>query len=314
MRFEVMNSLSKPTRIAIVGAGAIGGYYGARLAKAGLDVTFLLRSDYDHVSQSGFNVESVAGDFMLMDVACAQDSQEIGPVDLVVMAWKTTSNAHYQEVLTPLLHEGTQILTLQNGLGNCELLADLFGARRIFGGLCFICVNRIAAGEIRHTASGQVRVGEFQPNGSDRLLAMVNLLSEAGINCRAVENLELAQWMKLVWNIPFNGLAISEGGVDTQVLLETPGVEERIRRLMAEVKSVAVALGYDIEQSFIDNQVEVTRTMMAYRPSSMIDYVEGREVEVDAIWREPYRRACKLGVDAPEIKRLLDQIELRLEN
>lgn len=309
-----MNVISKSKRIAIVGTGAVGGYYGARLAQAGLDVTFLLRSDYDHVSQCGFNVESVAGDFKLADVDCARDSQEIGVVDLVVIAWKTTSNAHYQEVVSPLLHEQTQILTLQNGLGNCEMLANLFGAHRVFGGLCFICVNRIAAGEIRHTASGQVRVGEYQPDGSDRLLGLVNFLSESGINCRAVDNLELAQWMKLVWNIPFNGLAISEGGVDTQVLLETPGVEERIRRLMAEVKSVAVALGYDIEQSFIDNQVDVTRTMMAYRPSSMIDYVEGREVEVDAIWREPYRRACELGVDVPEIKRLLGQIESRLEN
>ena len=77
---------------------------------------------------------------------------------------------------------------------------------------------------------------------------------------------------------------------------------------------MAVALGYDIEESFIENQVEVTRTMMAYRPSSMIDYVEGREVEVDAIWREPYRRACEWGVDVPEIKRLLEEIESRIEN
>ena len=143
---------------------------------------------------------------------------------------------------------------------------------------------------------------------------LVASLRDGGINCRGVENLECAQWTKLVWNIPFNGLAISEGGVDTQALLATPGMEERVRRIMAEVQAVAAALGHLIEDSFIEQQVTVTRTMNAYRPSSMIDYVEGREVEVDAIWREPLRRARELGVDVPEIARLLVEIESRLKN
>ena len=308
-------SASKPLkRVAIVGSGAIGGYYGARLAQAGVDVHFLLRRDYDHVRENGFHVESVAGDFDLPEVTCAQSSQEIGPVDLVVLAWKTTSNEHYSEVIAPLLHENTVILTLQNGLGNCEALAELFGSRRVLGGLCFICVNRLAAGHLSHTASGQVRIGEFQPDGSDRLDKWVKFLSDGGINCRAVLSLEQAQWMKLVWNIPFNGLAISEGGVDTQVLLQTPGMEARVLRIMKEVQSVAAALGHEIEGSFLEQQISVTRTMKAYRPSSMIDYVEGREVEVGAIWREPYQRAVKLGVFVPEIKSLLSEIEKKLEN
>lgn len=298
----------------MVGVGAIGGYYGGRLAQAGMDVAFLLRSDFESISQDGLNVESIAGDFRIQNVTCVRDSREMGPVDLVVIAWKTTSNSHYREVISPLLHDDTQILTLQNGLGNTEALAALFGAHRVFGGLCFICANRVAPGEIRHTASGQVRVGEYQPDGSERLRDLVAFLVDGGIHCRAVENLEQAQWSKLVWNIPFNGLAISEGGVDTQVLLDTPGVEDRIRRLMSEVQSVAAALGHQIEDSFIDQQIAVTRTMKAYRPSSMIDYIEGREVEVDAIWREPYRRACELGVSVPEIERLLREIESRLEN
>jgi len=234
-----MSDVFKLKRVAIVGAGAIGGYYGGRLAHAGYDVTFLLRRDYDHVSQHGFQIKSVDGDFDLPEVSCARSSQEIGPVDLVVVAWKTTANSQYKEVITPLLHDETVILTLQNGLGNCEALSDLFGAHRIFGGLCFICVNRIGLGEISHTASGQIRVGEYEPDGSDRLAGLVSFLCDGGIDCRSVKNLEHAQWMKLVWNIPFNGLAISEGGVDTQTLLETPGVEDRVFRLMEEVQQTA---------------------------------------------------------------------------
>lgn len=308
-----MASMREIKRVAIVGAGAVGGYYGARLAQSGMDVSFLLRSDYAHVRSHGLAVESVAGDFELAEVQCAESAEAIGPVDCVMVAWKATSNRHYEKVIRPLLHAHSMILTLQNGLGNVEELGRIFGAERIFGGLCFVCINRVGPGRISHTASGLMRVGEYCPDGSGRLRYLVDLLRGGGIDCHAVENLEEAQWMKLVWNIPFNGLAIAEGGVDTRVLLETPGVEARIRRIMKEVQAVASALGYYIADDFLEKQMAMTRLMDAYRPSSMIDYVEGREVEVDAIWREPLRRAQRLGVGVPEIEGLLAEIELRLE-
>jgi len=305
--------MKKIRNVAIVGAGAIGGYYGGRLAEAGISVSFLLRSDYDYVREHGLRVKSIAGDFNLPKVKCAKSSKEIGVVDLVIVAWKTTSNSAYQPVISPLLHEETIILTLQNGLGNTERLAEIFGAHRIFGGLCFVCINRVGPGEIVHSAAGIVKVGEYQPDGSDRLKQLVAFLSQGGIDCREVRDLEAAQWTKLVWNIPFNGLAISEGGVDTEVLLSRPEMVARILRVMKEVQSVASALGFSISDEVLDQQIAVTRSMGAYRPSSMIDYVEGRAVEVDAIWREPLRRAHRIGVDVPEIERLLAEIEQRLE-
>ena len=303
-------------RIAIVGSGAIGGYYGARLAQAGMEVIFLLRSDYEHISEHGLKVSSVAGDIRLPEVRCATASAEIGPVDLVIVAWKATSNSYYDEVISPLLHRQTLILTLQNGLGNVEELARLFGPERIFGGLCFVCINRTGPGELCHSASGMIRVGEYESGAegvSARLAELVQLMSHGGINARAEPELGKAQWMKLVWNIPFNGLAIAEGGVDTAVLLSMPGMEDRIRRIMREVQAVAAAMGYEIEDDFLERQIEVTRPMEAYRPSSMIDYVEGREIEVEAIWRQAVLCACALGVKVPEIERLLGEIELRLE-
>jgi len=311
-----MFRVDRVDRVAVVGTGAVGGYYGARLAQSGLDVSFLLRGDYKHVKEHGLTVKSVAGDFDLPEVQCFETSREIGVVDLVIVAWKTTSNHYYEEVIRPLLHEGSWILTLQNGLGNVEKLAALFGPERVFGGLCFVCINRTGPGALCHSASGLVRVGEFQPefqpNGTSRLQDLTRSLTEGGIQCQEVGDLEEAQWLKLVWNIPFNGLAISEGGVDTRVLLESQPTEDRIRCIMMEVKAIAAALGHQINDTFIEQQIAVTRTMNAYRPSSMIDYVEGREVEVDAIWREPVRRAHALGVEIPEIELLLGEIELRL--
>lgn len=295
-------------RIAIVGAGAVGCYYGARLAQGGLNVTFLLRSDYEYVSRNGLEIQSVSGDFTLPEVQCEQSATDIGKVDLVIVAWKTTANANYQNVIEPLLHEGSRILTLQNGLGNVEELARLFGAERVFGGLCFVCINRLSAGVISHTASGLIRVGKYQPSSRFELHSLVEYLSNGGVHCEAVENLEKAQWMKLVWNIPFNGLSISEGGIDTEALLNIPGMESKILRIMKEIQAVAAELGHEISDGFLERQIEITKPMGRYRPSSMIDFIEGREVEIGSIWQEPIRQAQELGVDVPEIECLLIKI------
>ncbi|MCW1923059.1 2-dehydropantoate 2-reductase [Luteolibacter arcticus] len=298
--------------VAVVGAGAIGLYYGSRLAAAGEDVRFLLRSDYDTVRRDGIRIESVAGDLHLTDVKAFRSRAEIGPVDLVIVAWKTTSNDLLGEVLPPLLHEGTQVLTLQNGLGNCEQLAAIVGADRVLGALCFVCLNRLSPGHVSHTAGGRISVGEFVNDDRGRAPEIARRFSAAGIPTEAAPDLAAAQWTKLVWNIPFNGLAIAEGGVTTDVLLATPGVEDEIRSLMAEVIGAAQALGLSLEESLIDFNVERTRPMGPYRPSSMIDYVEGREVEFDEIWGEPLRRAKAAGVEVPHLEKLAGRIQERL--
>ncbi len=299
--------------VAVVGAGAIGLYYGARLAAAGNDVRFLLRSGYEAVKRDGIRVESVAGDLHLPAVQAFRTPAEIGPVDLVIVAWKTTSNDLFGKVLPPLLHGQTQVLTLQNGLGNCERLEELVRPDQILGGLCFVCLNRLSPGFVSHTAGGRVAIGEYVKDGRCRAEEIAGRFSAAGIPAEAAPSLAEAQWKKLVWNIPFNGLAIAEGGVTTDVLLGSPGVEDEIRALMGEVVSAARAQGLALEDSLIDFNIERTRPMGPYRPSSMIDYVEGREVEFDSIWDEPLKRAKAAGVEVPHMERLAARIKAALD-
>jgi len=293
-------------KIAVVGSGAVGIYYGARLTAAGENVTFLMRSDFDHVREHGLRVDSVHGDFLLENVRCEKDSKNIGEVDLVIIAWKATANGSAEEVISPLLDKNTQLLVLQNGLGNCELYAGLFGAHRVLGGLCFVCINRVAPGHVRHTASGLIRVGSYA--GSPCPVELIEVCRESGFACEWVECLEKAQWMKLVWNIPFNGLAIVEGGVDTAKLLGELGLEKDLRALMSEVILCAKAYGHEINPKVIDQQIEITRPMGAYKPSSMLDYVAGKPVEVEAIWGEPLKRAKARGVEVPLIEDLYARI------
>ena len=298
--------------IAVVGAGAVGLYYGGRLAAAGGDVRFLVRSDYEALRRDGLRVESVAGDFALARPVVFRRARDIGPVDLAVVAWKATANRMLGEVLPPLLHARTRVLTLQNGLGNCEALAAIAGAERVLGGLCFVCLNRLAPGFVRHTAGGSVSVGAAGADPGGWAGAVARRLTASGVPCERVADLAAAQWQKLLWNVPFNGLAIAEGGVTTADLLAVPAIEAEARALMHEVVAAARGLGFALDDALIDWNIERTRPMGAYRPSSMIDFVAGREVEVEAIWAEPIRRARAAGVPVPRMERLLDRIRRRL--
>jgi 2-dehydropantoate 2-reductase len=299
--------------VAVVGSGAIGLYYGGRLAAAGEEVKFLLRSDFDTISQEGLKVESVHGYFSLGEVDAYRSAEEIGPVDLVIVAWKATANHQLAKVLPPLLHADTQVLTLQNGLGNCEMLADIAGPKNVLGGLCFVCINRISPGLVSHTAGGRVTLGEWRPDGRGRVAELEKRFKAAGIQGVAVDNLEKSQWEKLVWNIPFNGLSVAECGVTTDVLLSSPQMETELRDLMIEVITAARALGLDLGDDLIDFNIERTRPMGPYRTSSMIDFVEGREVEVAPIWEEPLRRAKDAGVAMPHLEKLLGRIREALK-
>ena len=193
--------------IAIVGTGALGGYYGGRLAQHGCDVHFLLRSDYEAVRRNGLVVRSWNGDFILPKVQAYRSPADMPKVDLVVVTLKSTSNDQVEGLVRPLLKETTILLTLQNGLGNEDHLAHLFGAARVLGGIAFACINRVGPGVIEHTSHGLIRVGSFGGGASDPRPAQVaRMFTSSNVRCEAVENLLATRWMKLAWNIPFNGL------------------------------------------------------------------------------------------------------------
>ena len=302
MGFSVVMKIDS---VAIVGAGAVGCYYGCRIVEAGGKVRFLLRGDYEAVLRKGFEVESVAGNLKVEKPKVYRDSAEMGPVDLVIVSWKATANEYAEEVIRPLLHKGTRILTLQTGLGNVELLEGLFGKGRVLGGLCFVCINRMAAGEVRHSSGGLISIGESIASG---VLSEMSSLFGEKVEVKVVASLAEAQWRKLVWNIPFNGLCVTEGGIDTEELLDRAGKEEEVRELMQEVQATARALGYEISDEFIAGQIATTRKMGAYKPSSMLDYVNGFPLEVEAIWGEPVRRAEAAGVAVPRLRALYEGI------
>ena len=290
-------------RYGIVGSGALGGYYGARLAHAGCDVHFLMRSDLETVRRDGLMVRSKDGDFHLSKVNAYGTPEEMGLCDVVLIGLKTTSNAALPEIIPPLLGPDTAVVTLQNGLGNEELLASHFGARRVMGGLCFVCLNRTAPGVVEHYGHGTLSIGEYKGPPQDRTMRLVTDFQRAGIEAKAVQSLITERWRKLVWNIPFNGLGIAAAANVAQVLNDAH-LHAAARELMSEVISAAGSLGYAIRPDFVDFQIERSWPMGDYRSSSQIDYEAGREVEVEAIWGEPLRQARGAGCGTPRLELL----------
>jgi len=303
-------------RVAIVGAGALGLYYGALLQQSGVETHFLLRRDYEAIRQNGLQVYSINGDFHLSCVHAWRTPQEIGPVDLVVVGLKTFANGSLQELIAPLLTTGTEILTLQNGLGNEEALAALFGAERVLGGVAFLCSNRGAPGVVHHLGAGRIIVGEFFRRDPARIEQVAALFRRAGVDCKTTADLQKARWEKLVWNIPFNGLAaLLLQPVDR--LLAVAASRRLVRELMLEVIAAANAqgLGREIGEDYADSMIEFTDNMGEYRPSMQIDREEGRQLEIEAIFRKPLAAGTAQGVAMPRVEMLatlLEQVQVEL--
>jgi len=289
-------------KIAIVGSGAIGTYYGAKLAYGGGDVHFLMRGDLNEVRHNGLSIRGTGEDFRVTKVNCYNSTKEIGPCDLVLIAVKATSNADLVDLIPPLLHERTMLLTLQNGLGNEEFLARHFGPERVLGGLCFICLSRASRTEVERYDLGHILIGEYERKPGERIRALASQFQACELKCEITQDLALDHWRKLVWNIPFNGLSILAGGVDTAAILADEALYRATLALMNEVIEAANKCGHALESTAVLEQIERTRNMGAYKPSTLLDWEAGKPLEIEAIWGEPLRRAVAAGAKAPRLE------------
>jgi 2-dehydropantoate 2-reductase len=326
--------LPQHPRIAVIGSGAVGAYYGGRLAQHGHDVHFLVRGDFDTVKETGWTIRSCDGDFVLPPRSLnVYDAPKSMPrVDMVLVTLKTTSNDAFPQLIGPLLGPDTCILTIQNGLGNEDQLAQLFGAQRILGGMAFVCINRIGPGVIHHLEHGLIRLGEFAAPGaagpvSARAESIAALFRGAGIRCQAIDDLRRGRWEKLVWNVPFNGLGAVLDWTTDRLIANERGLS-LVQGLMREVIAAARADGADLAAaepanppgvadarenaiaSIIARQIEHTRTMGAYITSMQVDRRQGRPMEVESILGEPLRRARAACVEAPLLYALYEMAGL----
>jgi len=258
-------------------------------------------------------VESPDGDVKLPQVNAYRDVANMPPCDVVVVALKTTQNHLLPQLLPPVLKPSGVVLVLQNGLGVEAAVADVVGADRVMGGLCFLCSNKVGPGHIRHLDYKKIEIGEYdiarQAKGvSDRMRAIAADFERAGIPIALAEDLVLARWKKLMWNIPFNGLSVVLDATTAEMMLDDHA-RQLATDLMTEVVMGAAGQGRQIPPGFQEEMLEHTAEMKPYRTSMKIDYDEARPLEVEAMYGAPLRAAQAVNVPLPKVMALYQQLK-----
>lgn len=300
--------VQKIQRYAVIGTGAVGGYYGALLRQKGYDVYFLARSDFQYIREHGIRIDRDDGALCIPDVSVHDTISSMPRCDVVIFTVKSTQIDPFLPKLSQLLTEKGVVIVMQNGLGIEEQVAGYIGRDRVIGSLCFIAANKTGPGTIRHLAYGSLSMGcmadgEASSSAHTLLPGIVDEFTDAGIDVSVVDNLLLARWKKMVWNIPFNGLSVLLRAT-TQELMDNLPVRYLIRELMEEVCRCAAICGSSIPDSFVDKMMADTDTMPPYLTSMRLDFDNGRPMELAAIYGNPLQAVTERGGTAPRIDML----------
>ena len=298
-------------RYAVVGAGAIGGYYGAKLAYSGQEVHFLLHSDYQYVKERGFQVDSCDGSFHLPQVNVYQHAQDMPQCDVVIVGLKTINNHLLPQLLPPLLHEHTAVVLIQNGIGVEADVQQMFPGVQLIAGLAFICSAKTEPGRVNHQCYGSINLGNYSCRDEALFAQILADFNAAGVTAASVPYAE-ARWKKAVWNMPFNGMTVA---LDTQtdLLLKNPATRALIREQMMEVIGAAQALGVSaLTEEFADKMIAMTDAMTPYSPSMKLDYDFHRPMEIHYLYTRPIELAAEAGFAMPRLKML--EAELRFKS
>ena len=316
-------------KYAVIGTGAIGGYYGARLAQSGQEVHFLLRSDYDYVREHGLQVDSCNGSFHLDNPHVYHSTADMPQVDVVLVCLKSINNHLLKELLPPLLSPlpplgsaaslceeqgGTEggssplIILIQNGIGIEDDVQAMFPHVPLAAGLAFICSAKTEPGRVNHQCYGQINLGNYSCHDEALVRQVLDEFNAAGVKAGQVEYHQ-ARWKKAVWNMPFNGMTVALN-TRTDLLLSNPGTRRLIHEQMMEVIGAARHLGVTgIDESFADLMIKMTDEMTPYSPSMKLDYDYHRRMEIQYLYTRPIAIAREAGYAMPRLEML--EAELR---
>ena len=287
-------------RIAVVGAGGVGGYFGGRLAQAGHDVTFIARGEHLRAMlQAGLRVESISGDFAVSPVQATDNPGEVGAVELVILGVKAWQIPDAAARLGPMLGPDTLVLPLQNGLEASSQLAAVLGPASVLGGLCAIYSFITAPGCIRHIGiDPSVTFGALQPIQASRLGAIRAALQQAGVTADIASDIRVPLWEKFLvlrW-----GVVGAVSRVPADVLRQLPPVRDMIDQAGREVLDVARTQGIDLSADALQRSNALLDSLPAGATTSLQrDVMEGRPSELDAQAGALVRLGAEVGVATP---------------
>ncbi len=287
-------------KVAVYGAGALGGYFGARLAAGGADVTLIARgAQLVALRAEGLRVRSPLGDLQLR-LAAVSDPSEVGPVDLVLFCVKSYDTEEAAGQLGPLLGPETAVLSLQNGIDNEDQIAAVIGRDHVVGGVAFIFVALAAPGVVEHTGTtSRIVFGELDGRPSDRAQRILDALVAGGVNAEMTADIRAQLWTKFSFICAVAGMTAAVR-LPLGPIRDDPASWGMFRSILEEVTALAGAEGVDLAPDLVDRQIALASGLAADSYSSLYhDLVNGRRMELEAIHGTVVSRARAIGLAAP---------------
>lgn len=285
-------------QILMIGAGSVGGFFGARLAKQSLDVSFLLRPNtLAAVKRNGLTIRSAEGTFTVRPQA-ASDARDLPRPDLIVLGVKAYDLDEVLHQIEPVLTDKTVILTLQNGIDTEDRLHARLQRDCVVGGVAYIYSKIAEPGVIDHYKKGAVAIGELMGHESTRVLAIRDLFVSAGIPCHLSKDIRRSKWEKMCWNCVFNPITVL---IDDQVAraLDHPEMTGVIRQIVEEVAAVSAALKVPLPLDMPERVVKATREIRDIHTSMYDDWKAGRRTEIDYLNGYIVKMGRELGIPTP---------------
>jgi len=286
--------------ILIYGAGGVGAFFGALLARSGHDVRFVARgAQLEALRAGGIRIQSaLLGDMQVPTPTVHARAAESGQADLVLVCVKTHQTDAILDDLSAVVGEQTILVTLQNGVESDEVLAARFGARRVLPAVVYVGATVEAPGVVRHDAPAKIVIGARQGFDRARVAGVRDVLAAAGQPVQIAEDIQRERWRKLIWNASFNSVSAVTLRAPGE-LLALPETRALLLEIMHEVVGVGRALGIDLRESDVDAHVAWTERASAMRTSTMVDRERGRTMEADALVGVIVRKGREAGVDTP---------------
>jgi 2-dehydropantoate 2-reductase len=273
---------SEAMRIAVMGSGAVGGYFGARLAAAGANVAFVARGKHlEAMRRDGLTIASTGGDSHVRALF-TDDPRAIGRADLILFCVKSYDTDAAAEQLAPLTNDATTILSLQNGVDNPDKLADRWGARHVLAGVVYLGAQIAAPGRIAHSAGGRIVLGALDGSTTEAAQSAAALFSAAGVPCAVSAEIRKVMWAKLAWNAPFCALSCLARAT-VQEILDSESLRALAAASIAEVREAARADGVELAASIVEDTFNFSRGLGGFKPSMLQDLEAEKPLEYEAL-------------------------------
>ncbi|MGC1859237.1 MAG: 2-dehydropantoate 2-reductase [Pseudolabrys sp.] len=289
-------------RIAAMAAGAVGGYFGARLAAAGHDVFFIARGAHrDAIVKNGLKIESVLGDMHLAKPNVTDDPAEVGPVDIVLFAVKLWDTESAAEAARPLLGPDSRLITFQNGIDSVDRLSAVLGADRVVGGAAYIATVMASPGVIRHTSQFAIlRIGRADKKPDAKLSAFVDAGKAAKLDINLSADIQRELWQKFIFLTAMAGSTASLRSTIGPIIAD-PELREFFHALMEEAFAVGKAKGVALDHAYIDERMNflVNKIEPGMRASMAHDLERGNRLELDWLAGKVRALGREFGIPTP---------------